>query len=51
MKDIAFRPKELNVFKEFLKNREVIVLNDVGHYVQDEAADRIIEPIKEFLKK
>lgn len=51
MKDIAFRPKELDTFKDFLKDREIIMLNDVGHYVQDEAGDRIIEPIKEFLKK
>lgn len=51
MKDIAFRSKELNTFKDFLKDREVIVLDDVGHYVQDEAGDIIIAPIKEFLKK
>ncbi len=49
MKDIAFRQKELETFKLFLKNSQTLVLEDVGHYVQDEAGESIIEPINEFL--
>lgn len=50
-KDIAFRKKELDTFRSFLKNHSVIELPDVGHYVQDEAGARIIEPIQKFLEK
>lgn len=50
-KDIAFRKKELATFQSFLKNSITLELPDVGHYVQDEAGERIIEPIAEFLKK
>lgn len=51
MKDIAFRQKELDTFKSFLKNSQTLILEDVGHFVQDEAGDRIINPINEFLNK
>lgn len=51
MKDIAFRQKELNKFCSFLSNKKVITLDDTGHYVQDEAGEKIIEPILIFLKK
>lgn len=51
MKDIAFRQKELDTFTLFLKNSQTLVLEDVGHYVQDEAGERIITPINEFLNK
>lgn len=50
-KDIAFRKKELETFQSFLKNSTTLELPDVGHYVQDEAGERVIEPIANFLKK
>ncbi len=49
LKDIAFRRNELNTFKSFLKEASVIELEDVGHYVQDEAGERVMSPILDFL--
>ena len=51
MRDIAFRLQELNRFEDFLKNSEVIKLDDVGHYVQDEAGERLFRPIRNFLSR
>ena len=39
MKDIAFREKELNTWVEALHPENVIRLDDVGHYPQDEAPE------------
>lgn len=50
MKDIAFRRKELETFKSFLKNTVVIELPETGHYVQDESAEIILQPIFNFLQ-
>lgn len=49
MKDIAFRQKELDTFCSFLKNTRVVKYEDVGHYVQDEAGERVVDPIATFL--
>ncbi len=51
MRDIAFRLQELKRFEEFLTNTEILQLHDVGHYVQDEAGERLFKPIREFLSK
>jgi len=49
MKDIAFREKELNRWIEALPQAEVVRLPDVGHYVQDEAPQRLGEAVERFL--
>lgn len=51
MKDIAFRKQELERFCSFLHNHRYICLEDTGHYVQDEAGDRIVPDILDFLKQ
>jgi len=43
MKDIAFREKELNTWLDALQPQSVILLEDVGHYPQDEAPEVLAE--------
>jgi haloalkane dehalogenase len=49
MKDIAFRRKELETFRSFLENCSIVELPAVGHFVQDEGSELIIDPISRFL--
>lgn len=49
MKDIAFRPKELARWRAAFPDAEVVELADVGHFVQEEAADRLRETVDRFL--
>jgi haloalkane dehalogenase len=49
MKDIAFREKELNTWSSAFPDAEVIRLEGVGHYVQEEAVDELGPAIKGFL--
>ena len=49
MKDIAFRDKELEVWSSAFPDAEVIKLKDVGHYVQEEGADRLGQHVNRFL--
>lgn len=49
MKDIAFREKELDRWIESLPQAKVVRLEGVGHYVQDEAPDRLGRAVREFL--
>ena len=49
MKDIAFREKELAVWKGAYPNAEVVRLENVGHYVQEEGADKLGQHINSFL--
>ena len=47
MKDIAFREQELNVWAEFLTNKRVVRLEEVGHYPQEEATEILIKILRE----
>ena len=49
MKDIAFRPKELAKWRAAFPDAEVVALEDVGHFVQEEAPDRLWEAVDRFL--
>lgn len=51
MKDIAFREKELNTWIEALPGAQVLRLEDVGHYVQEEATDRLGPAVMDFLSR
>jgi haloalkane dehalogenase len=46
MKDIAFRPEELNYWLNHWKNPTVIRLPDVGHFPQEEMPEEIIKELK-----
>ncbi len=46
MKDIAFREKELHYWIEHWPNSKVIRLEEVGHFPQEEAPERIINELK-----
>jgi haloalkane dehalogenase len=48
-KDIAFRDKELEIWRNLFKNCEVTVFDDAGHYPQEEKPEVIIPEIKKFL--
>lgn len=43
MKDIAFREKELNTWEGLFLNKEVIKLQNVGHFPQEEAPDVLVK--------
>jgi len=49
MKDIAFREKELERWREALPRAEVVRLDGVGHYVQDEAPAELAAAVQRFL--
>jgi len=46
MKDIAFREKELNTWIENWHNPQVVRLDNVGHYPQEEAPEALIDALK-----
>jgi len=50
-KDIAFREKELNTWKECLNNAEAKEYEDVGHYVQEELAGEMCPIVDDFLSR
>ena len=50
MKDIAFRENELKVWANAFPEAEVVKLENVGHYVQEEGADRLSQHGNHFLK-
>ncbi len=48
-KDIAFRKKELDVWKNNLHNAEIVEFENIGHYVQEELGIKMTTLIKTFL--
>ena len=46
MKDIAFREKELNRWIDLLTEPEVVRLDDVGHFLSEEAPQSLIRAIR-----
>ena len=46
MKDIAFREQELNYWIKHWNNPEVIKLQEVGHFPQEEAPEKLINELK-----
>jgi haloalkane dehalogenase len=49
-KDRAFRKRELERWKRIFPDARVRVLDDAGHFIQEDAADAIVEEIREFMK-
>lgn len=49
MKDWCFRPECLRRFQELLPHGEAIELDDAGHYVVEDARERVIQEVKKFL--
>ena len=50
-KDIAFRMKELNVWRGVLTNAEVHTFPTIGHYVAEEAPLEVLPLIRAFLER
>jgi haloalkane dehalogenase len=50
MKDIAFKEKDLKRLETIFKKSQTIRLENVGHFVQEEAGEEILPSVKEFLK-
>ena len=48
-RDIAFRRKELNRWRGELSNAQVHEFEEVGHFVAEEAPERILPLLREFL--
>lgn len=51
MKDKAFRPKELARWESAFPQSTVVRLEDVGHYVPEEAPDRLNEAMDRFFSE
>ncbi len=51
MKDIAFREKELNRWRDLFASAEIHCFQDAGHYVQQEKAKEIIPIMQHFMTK
>jgi haloalkane dehalogenase len=49
--DIAFREKELNRWRETFPQADVHVLQDVGHWPQEEAPERVLPLLTAFLSQ
>ena len=49
LKDIAFRRKELDRWQTELGNPETHTLDDVGHFVAEEAPERVAPLLREFV--
>jgi haloalkane dehalogenase len=49
MKDSAFRPDQLQRWREVLPEAHVVELPDAGHWPHEEAPDRVIDAIRRFL--
>ena len=50
MKDIAFREKELNVWVGTFPDVEIVRLENVGHFIQEEGNIELGQTVKRFLK-
>ena len=49
MKDIAFREKELKVWSGTFPGADVVRLDKVGHYVQEEGVEELGLAVSRFL--
>ena len=51
LRDIAFRRKELDRWRSALDYTEVCDYDDVGHFVAEEAPDRVIVALRDFMSR
>ena len=51
MKDIAFRKKELDAWRAALSDVEVHAFEDCGHFLAEEAPERIMPPLEAFMDR
>lgn len=51
LRDIAFRRKELSRWRSALEYSEVHDYDDVGHFVAEEAPDRVIAALRDFMRR
>lgn len=51
LRDIAFRRKELNRWRSALDYTEVHDYDDVGHFVAEEAPERVVVALRDFLRR
>ena len=49
MRDPAFRPHLLACWEQALPEARVVELDDVGHWPHEEAPERVIDEIRDFL--
>ena len=51
LQDIAFRRKELDRWRSALEYTEVHDYDDIGHFVAEEAPDRVITALRDFIAR
>jgi haloalkane dehalogenase len=51
MKDFAFRDAERERFERLFLRHKTVLLDDASHFLQEDAGDRIAEPIRVFVKE
>ncbi len=49
LKDIAFRSRELERWKSALRNFELHEFEDCGHFLAEEAPDRVVSALRDFM--
>ena len=49
MEDPAFDVEKLRTFETFFRNSETVEFPGVGHYIQEEVGEELVEPIRTFL--
>jgi haloalkane dehalogenase len=49
MEDPAFDPEKLRTFEVFFRNSETVEFPGVGHYIQEEAGEGLVPPVRAFL--
>jgi len=47
-KDFAFQKPERNRFEFIFKNHKTVILENAGHFIQEDAPDKIIKAIRKF---
>jgi haloalkane dehalogenase len=51
MRDWCFTPRFLERFKQFVTAAEVVRFADAGHYVMEDAYERIAPAIEDFVQR
>jgi haloalkane dehalogenase len=49
MEDPAFDAEKLHTFETLFRNSETVEFPGVGHYLQEELGEDLVEPIRAFL--
>lgn len=49
--DDIFIPPGAEAFKKYVNKAEVVLIDDAGHFVLENHADRVVDEIRKFVRK